>query len=521
MRKNLLMVIVIILTLTMMAACSSNGGNNTENTPNDTTENNNSNNPDNTSNNDDTNVEVDPGPPAELSMMVQAKGAWPIKENWLVIEELEKHLNVELDISGYQGNWWDAIPLIIASGDLPDLMWMSGTGILHKSGQDGALVNLNDHMDKMPNMKAWLEDHPEEAEMLLTHDGKLFMTPSRGAYGTYNGLWLHREDIFEKHNLEEPTTFDEFFDTLMTLKEIYPDSYPLYVSGASELASLAYSFGTSIGTYYNRDAEEWRYGPSEDNFREAVEFLNKAYENKLIPQEYGNMDKDKKNELVTTNRTFVMFGYINNIQSYNDIGREANPDFSIGEFTPPGGAGHKGVHGREFAFHEGIALTTTSENKEAALKYIDAQYTEEVRDIVSWGKEGVTYEVVDGKKTYLPAVQSENNRSVNFGLRTAGLQVWFDTEANVDLYPEDTKRAYEEAKDHYLPANPQPPLTPEENDAITLKEQAIDKYIKENTSKFVIGRKPLSEWDAYVQGLVELGMEDVIQVYEQAYDRIK
>src|SRR5690606_16388469 len=88
--------------------------------------------------------------PVTLSAMVQSHPSYPFRDDWMIWDVYKQLRNVTLDVSGYQGNWWETIPLIIGSGDMPDLMWMSGRDNFHKYGSEGALVDLNEHLDKMP-----------------------------------------------------------------------------------------------------------------------------------------------------------------------------------------------------------------------------------------------------------------------------------------------------------------------------------------------------------------------------------
>ena len=41
----------------------------------------------------------------------------------------------------------------------------------------------------------------------------------------------------------------------------------------------------------------------------------------------------------------------------------------------------------------------------------------------------------------------------------------------------------------------------------------------ENVVKFVVGDKPLSEFDAYVDTLIQMGIEDCVALEQAAYDR--
>ncbi|QJD86892.1 extracellular solute-binding protein [Cohnella herbarum] len=504
--------IALILAMALIAACSSGNNKETSGSPKASAA-------ASTAKASESAGEASEQPPTKLTMMVQSHPSWPVNKDWLVYRELGALANVQLDVSGYQGDWWEAIPLVIASGDLPDLMWMSGPDIIHQYGSEGALVNLLDHMDKMPNLEAWITDHREITNALLSTDGKLFMNPAQGAYGDWDGLWLYREDIFKKNNLEVPKTYDELFEVLLKLKEIYPDSYPLFLPDWGAMNQIALSFGTENSFYYNEETKSWQYGPTEDNYRQALQFVVDAYEAKLIPVEFGSLDSNKRNEMITTDQSFIVFGYIGHIDTYNNLARAANPDFKIAQFTPPGGAGHPGYHGSQFMFQEGLTVTTPSKNKDAAFKFIDSMFTEKGKEIASWGKEGITFEKAEGGNKYLPIVKDAATRSVSFGLRTAGVNAWFDNEANIALMNEETKASYLEAGKHIKPAGKTVIFTKEERDSIALKQEAIGKYVSENVSKFIIGQRSMSEWDAYVKGVNDLGLSDVLKVYEQAFAR--
>lgn len=510
--RKLSMVIVLSLVVGLIAACSSNNNEKASPSPSPSA-----------SASSAAPSESAPAnePPTKLSMMVQSHASWPTNKDWLVYRELGTLANVTLDVEGYQGNWWEAIPLVVASGDMPDLMWMSGPDIIHQYGGEGALVNLLDHMDKMPNLKAWIDSHQDITEKLLSTDGKLYMTPAQGAYGDWDGLWLYREDVFKKHNLAHPKTYDELFDVLVKLKEIYPDSYPLFLPNWGVLNQIAVSFGTSNEFYFNTESGKWQYGPTEDNYKQAIDFLVRAYKAKLIPIEFGSLDSNKRNEMITTDKSFIVFGYIGHIDTYNGLARAANPDFKMAQFTPPGGAGYPGYHGRQFIFQEGLTVTTTSKNKDAAFRFLDSIFTDQGKLIQSWGKEGITYEVVDGKNKYMPIVKDTATRAVSFGIRTAGVNMWFDNEANISLFNDETKASYLEAGKYIAPAGKTAIFTKEERDSISLKSEAIGKYVSENINKFIIGQRPFSEWDAYVKGVNDLGLADVLAVYEQAYARSK
>ena len=44
-------------------------------------------------------------------------------------------------------------------------------------------------------------------------------------------------------------------------------------------------------------------------------------------------------------------------------------------------------------------------------------------------------------------------------------------------------------------------------------------YINETKVQFVTGRRPLSQWDAYVRDVRNMGADRYVQIYQASYDR--
>ena len=63
----------------------------------------------------------------------------------------------------------------------------------------------------------------------------------------------------------------------------------------------------------------------------------------------------------------------------------------------------------------------------------------------------------------------------------------------------------------------------EPEDAVTYSSRITDisTLVQENTQKFILGARDLSEFDAYVEDVKALNIEDLIQFQQAAYDRYK
>lgn len=63
-------------------------------------------------------------------------------------------------------------------------------------------------------------------------------------------------------------------------------------------------------------------------------------------------------------------------------------------------------------------------------------------------------------------------------------------------------------------------LSEEENDIYTEKWTDITKYATQMFAAFVTGDSDIdAEWDAYVENLNNMGLQDVIDCYESALER--
>jgi putative aldouronate transport system substrate-binding protein len=45
----------------------------------------------------------------------------------------------------------------------------------------------------------------------------------------------------------------------------------------------------------------------------------------------------------------------------------------------------------------------------------------------------------------------------------------------------------------------------------------INTYYAENYSQFLVGDKPLSEWDTFIQTMMDMGLSRIYEIYDEAY----
>ena len=493
-------------------------------------------------NNGQTLLEVqDPNAPLTkddvISMVVPSSASWPVQDDWKLWEYMEEGSGATLDVTPIpDSDSSTKYPLLFASREeLPDVIAF-GVVNAHTPYAGEGLVAFDDLTEYMPNYNAWLESlSTEEYDIAVKNrkraDGKIYYTPGTGREGrTRMRAWLYREDIFKKHNLKAPETFDEIYEVSKDLKELYPESYPYSTRSFSyvfDLPGSSFDKWWQHGAYYDFDDEEWRWGATEDTAVEVLTFYKKMIEEKLMPADCVTMNSVAFDELVLTNRTFIMPHLQLRIDYCNQLAQKENPEFKIQAFKPPVANPEKGVSMMERGDIEMIGLsipdTGRAEGIANAAKFVDWMYTDEAMELVSWGKEGETYEVVNGKRKYITDEAGALPNTL-YGFYTYGSFCRVDPEAAKAMQSETTLESESIVIEHQLPYYPVTTwldFNDEEQSVIDMYKTGIQTHTQEMLVKFMLGQEPLSNFDKFVETINSMGVDEVLAAYESAYNRVK
>lgn len=518
--KKLSLLLAVILIITAFAACQGQSTGTTEKTTTSTSS--------SDSTQPDTGSSKLFDKPIKLTMTIAEHPTFPYNpDSYLEKKILEKY-NVDLEITAVQDGYYEKLNLDMASGEMTDIVFYSDYNQLIKAGYQGALIDFNKYLDKMPNFKKWAEQNKEYLSFYYSANGELFMLPNLG-YGEAGNrtFWMYRKDLFEKHNLSVPKTDEEVYQVSKALKSYYPDSYPFCNRGfPSILGRIGVQWDTGYLMYYNNGQQKWSFGPIEDNFKEMLAFFNKMYKEGLIPPNTLTLDTKGWQDLISTDKGFITSDYIARIDFFNVPMREENPEFTLA-FMPPFKGGPNGI--AEHSTNEtllilGLAVSSTSKNIDACIKYLDNMYSEEAIDFYTWGVEGESHEVVNGKKKYKDIADGAGYVEVinKYGFFQRGFYLPIDKEGMISTYSPETMAALYEAEKYDHPYRvPFVPFTPAAEEQKNILETNINSVTAENVSKFILGERPLSEWDAYIKELEALGVNDLIKLYNDSYNEFK
>jgi putative aldouronate transport system substrate-binding protein len=455
--------------------------------------------------------------PATLRILTEFSQSWPVKKDWAAWKWVKEKTNITVNQETWTGP--ESVALAIASGDMPDLFAIY-TGDAQKYGAQGAFLDLSKYLDKMPNVKEFLKTHPDVAERMTSPDGQMYMLLNDGAGAGNQMVWFYRDDVFEKNNLKPPTTWDELYDTAKKLKQLYPSSYPfVFRHGIGTLNTFAPTFGMYPTFYPDPATGKIKFGATDPNFKKMIEYLNKFQNEGLIPPDWVSMDYKAWTQFITTNQSFMTVQFIGQIEIMNT---QLQGNGHLKFMAPPSGVGNNKYIPRSNYEIGGTAVSSKTKNLDATLRYLDFMYSKEGRDIMSWGKEGETYTMQDGKRKLNPIFKEPNDLRKEAGIMTAGTYGWFDYSSVRSLSNANEQYSYEQADKYPFPVTSvMPMLKPEEQSSIATTLDQLSKFYESSMTKFILGETPMTQWDTFISDLDKNGLSKSLEVYQKAYDRIK
>lgn len=469
--------------------------------------------------------------PVNISMMIRSNPSWPFQKDWYVKKLIKDEANVDLEVTavpeeGYQSK----ANVMFASGKLPDLIWCIGNDLARQYGPQGALVDVLKHADEMPNFKKWYGANTDYALNFLSADGALYQMPEQGADESNRQGWLYRKDVFDKLKIPVPTNQDEFYNALKKLKEAYPKSYPFVFRDALEvkMSLMAPSWGSDYPDAvdgrmmrYDYDAGKWFFGPTNDGYKEMLQFYNKLYKEGLMMPNVLSIDTKGWQDAISNNDSFVTLDYLSRIGFFNTAMRQTNPDFTMAYMDSPS-FGTNGVNKIAYSAKDilGFVVSNQSKHLDEVLKYLDWMYSDKAVDLLSWGREGETYKTENGGRKWIDYTTAADVKK-GTGFETDGFYQIFNFDAEFATFGDEIKTAVKQSRASDMKRQPVLSYTQDEMEIYDTAGTSILNYVAEETSKFILGERGFDTWDDYVKHINDLGLDQLKKIHEDSYTRIE
>ena len=457
------------------------------------------------------------------------------------IKKLEEESNVKIEWQVQSLNdWSEQKGIMLASGELPDII------IGFQTFNDADIMNnldmflpLDDLIENyMPNYKKALEEMPDLKKIATFPDGKMYslsknlpLRPKSCNQPIINKVWL------DNLGLEVPTTIEELYKVLKAFKEQdangngdLNDEIP--ISGAKGLSmDLLNPFGITDITGYkmmvNTD-DSLTYYPTSEAYKEGMKWLNKLYQEGIIDQEAFTQDdtmQSAKRQDPNVSRVGMEYSWTpdSNFGQWASEYEVIAPIFGVDGKQYTGGD----PNGVSSIKRNEVLITKFCEYPEIAARLIDEFYTGEASIQNFWGGVGtVITKHDDGTYTLNdpPEGTSADSWYWDSSLRDFGpkyISAEFEKSIKLSSTSGDGLKVElsKIAQDTITLPYPNVMFTNEENEERPTLTTDIDKYI-DNTRAMWITEGGIDDgWDAYVKQLNDMGLEKLIEIYTNAYNR--
>jgi putative aldouronate transport system substrate-binding protein len=481
--------------------------------------------------------------PITLKMFSRLAPNSGASKDLLVWQEYQKKTGINLTFEDVPTQGFpERKNLAFASNDLPDFFFRSALTPLEsiKYGTAGQLIPLEGLIDKYaPNFKALMNTYPGIKADITFPNGHIYSLPmvvttkpSLVGMNWINQSWLN------KLGLSMPQTPDELINVLKAFKDKDPngngkaDEIPLSNAGPADnggniplVEEFAGSFGLDRQFEYNANVVNGKVHlwMADDNYKQILQFLNQLWTQKLIDPQYFTQTQAQYIAKMTAGQIGMMSWGNNNPFIAHAADYKGMPPLK----GPNGDQKYVVIQPMTKAFGA-FAITSANKHPEETMRWVDYFYGKEGATFIRYGVEGKTFNYdTNGEAQYVDSIAKSPTPDV-----TACKDVtpfcggafphWLNDKNDSLVNNEDTIAAVK-VVEPYLPDVKYGPLLFDEKTAkdVDNLRRDIDTYVKEQSTKFIVGEIGFDKWDEYVSTLKKMNLDKLQDIFQQAFDAKK
>lgn len=353
----------------------------------------------------------------EIQQIIADKTGVKVKETWLTGQTAE-----------------EAVGMMITGGELPDFI-CGGSGQSQLYDAD-ALVALDDYLDDYPNIKNFFTQ--QQWDQLRQDDGHIYWIPQFSNIKGEEKVCTHNDEAFwiqarvlKWADYPEIRTMDQYFDLIERYNEANPtmedgtenipytilcddwryfclENAPQFLDGYPNDGSCIVDPETLTVIDYNTTDTAIRY----------FQKLNEEYQKGIVDPESFTQSYDEYIAKLSTGRVLGMidqwwdFAY-----TAGDAIKQAGLDEQGCDYIPLPITIDESVEnqwhcsGGVLNVSDGLAITTSCEDVEGALQFVDDLLSQDIHNLRFWGVEGVDYNVDENGEFY--RTEEQRTRAVD------------------------------------------------------------------------------------------------------------
>lgn len=458
-------------------------------------------------------------------------------------QEMEKATGIHIEFLHPAGNATDNFNLMVASNNLPDIIWKKPTEAI----VNNFIVILNDLIQYAPDYKKVLDQYPNVKKAMYTDDGKLngfgYILPYL-EQNIISGTMI-RKDWLDKLGLKIPQTISDWEKVLTEFKDKDPngngkaDEIPFDGEKNKAIMNLAMAWGVKNDFYIEGGPEgKVKYGPMEPAFKEFIIKMNDWFKKGLINTNYLKTDAKMAQSNMTGNIAGATYGGIGGqLGTYTGLMLD-NPEFLLWPTPLPKLTDNSKIYG-DLARGWSLSavdvgyITTANKYPVETVKWFNWGYSNEGNMAFNFGKEGVSYKMVNGTPVFTDEVLKNPK-----GLPVPSALSFFAMSADEHAFVQRIEVV--EQTSVATPAQRQairewgkgctdspeqnlmlPPitLTSQEESEDNKRLSDINSYKNSMLDKFITGEEPIANYDVFIKKMKDMGIEESIKIRQAALGR--
>jgi len=486
---------------------------------------------------------ITPGAYAEESFSLAGYDDEATKHVWtenLFFERMEQRTGIQLELLQYtSAPSWAAAKADMLSGaaELPDALFKAAltTQETQTWYEAGKLIDLRPYLaEHAPNLWALLQSHPEWMAAITLPDGAIVALPYIDDLQFNNAMWINQQWL-KRLNLQTPTTAEEltavlraFRDNDMNGNGKDDDEVPLTFSSLWDLRFLAHAFGLNANDYYITMDETGKVSEilTTDANRRFLEWLNLLWEEELI--DHDGFSSIRALNGTTDQKAEIIYGVM-----FSSTPAELVPVTAIEQYELLEPLMHEGKQVYRDLTGDLIrgtfAITSTCKDPAALLAWVDYLYTEEGFILAEAGMEGEEFDWNDdGTWLWVDSSEMLSQSTLPHATLRSGTAMPGVTSISFQQKLDDaaTQRVISAlARLRAIDTLPYPMvwLTQEQENRVNELALQIASYAELQMVWFVAGDVELTDdsWSAFCQTVRELGVDEMVSIWQAAADARK
>lgn len=459
------------------------------------------------------------------------------------IKAYEELTNVHVEWQYFSGDASEKLSLAFAAqNNIPDLFLMAdlSTSTVDEYGEDGVLMPVEDLLEKYaPNITKAMNEDKDAKRLATAENGHMYTIPSlfRSPMEKIRGVSFINKVWLEKLNLPVPSTTEELYQTLKAFKEQDPngngeaDEVPFVTYWDSDTNGIASLFGAwGVTSAYTGQGGSCMAGPffvkdnkvivsnMQDAYKDAIKYFHRLYSEGLM-----NVDAftgDKANIKARLKQEPFIGGMFNDWDG-TAAGTFTTSSQNYVEMLPlKGPTGEQNVIKPVYGVFANNYVAANTKYPEVVIRWADGTADPDLS--YQWNQGPGNYQIVNGKyETILK--DTVTTVANNYAFPVMGItENWYAEHVSLDNQPQQAYKA--RVNEMYMPYATMMTVehlrySAEERKVLEATLSQIIEYSKQKEAEWITQGNIDEEWDAHLQQMKNMNIEEIQQILQAAADR--